>query len=166
MKELVKEEELLIKVEYGCAYITRILVEKNPQPHEHLIESAKKETKWKRVLGIIHRSGKRNDFEVPEPFKKMLMSKIALKKDHPIIDFALATYHSEKLGQIIYTIAITHKVDNFRRKIAREIVTGRIRRYLKDKYKTYKGYDFEDELGNTLFWLDRRPKFIHVEVET
>ena len=122
----IEKEELKIKVEYGIAY------------------------KWGKDLISNHRSGRRTEFNIPKPFHKLIFSKMRGKFARKFVEFTLATYTYEESRMnftTIYAISIKHKSDNFRRNIAREIVTGRVKRYLKDTYN----------------W--KRPIFIHIETE-
>lgn len=168
-----KEEKLKIKVEYGYAYCSFVPV-KIPQPqHEHLVEMAKKtKLHFKREMFAVHRSGRRSDITVPEPFKKLLMVKMKGKNGSVPVEFTMATYRYEEpreVFNILYAIAIKHKSDNFRRSVGREMVTGRIKRYLKDKYVKEIKQLFAGTLPNgkqeSISWVTEKPDCIHIEQE-
>ena len=101
----IKKEELKIKVEYGIA----------------VRSSSGKE------LYFRHRSGRCSMFEIPKVFHKLITPKMRGKTARRFVEFTLATYTYEESRinfKTIYAISIKHKSDNFRRIIAREIVTG------------------------------------------
>lgn len=142
----IEKEELKIKVEYGIA-----IRSVTPIP---TVKNGRSVVIWRKELIFQHRSGRRTSFSIPEEFHKLIYCKLKGKTARKIIEFAMATYRFERVCEdfvTVYAIAIKHKSDNFRRSIARKIVTGRIKRYLKDKYASYKGFDWKS------------PDFIHVE---
>lgn len=156
-----KEEELKIKVEYGIAtpVYSPFRVPKKGGGHT---------VKFEKDISVSHRSGRRTGFLIPEPFKKLLLPKMKFGKNHKCVDFAMATHRYEmprEVFNILYAIAIKHKSDNFNRKVGRKIVTGRIKRYLKDAYRSYKGYTFENEYGDKMFFKWKMPRFIYIEQE-
>ena len=163
MSQIEEEKELKIKVEYGLANLVYLPV---PVPKT---DGKKYSVKFVKDVRMVHRSGRKTGFLIPEAFKKLLLSKMKGSKKRTIIEFAMATYRYEKpreVFNIVYTIAIKHKSDNFRHSIGREMVTGRVKRYLRDKYKSYKAYDLETDSWIVKIDPNKKiPDFIHVEQE-
>jgi len=160
-----KEEELKIKVEYGIANLTYL-----PTPVEE--KGGKYKVKFVKDVAIFHRSGRRTGFLIPEPFKKLLLPKMKGLIGVKRVEFAMATHRYEEpreVFNVVYAIAIKHKFDTFSRSVAREIVTGRIKRYMKDGYIKEIKQLLPGTLSNGkqegISWVTGKPDFIHVEQE-